>query len=141
MSPEPREGEEKPRIHFVCGRNQWRSPTASQLYVNDDRVEVRSAGVSPKSRRRVSGRDLDWADLVLVMEREHKSRILEKFRDLDLPPIESLEIPDDYQFMDPELVSLIREGTESFLERLFKICPTISPDDGETERPQNFSEA
>lgn len=103
-------------ILFVCGKNLRRSPTAEAFYRNDVRMEVRSAGVSEKSRHRISARDLAWADLVLVMERKHRARILEAFPDLEpLPRIESLEIPDDYEFMDEELVTLIREGTEGFL--------------------------
>ena len=61
----------RPKILFLCGRNQWRSPTAEALYRNDPRVEVRSAGLSPEARRRVTARDLAWADLVLTMERSH----------------------------------------------------------------------
>ena len=34
------------------------------------------------------------------------------FRDLELPPIESLDIPDEYEYMDEELVDLIRSGVE-----------------------------
>jgi len=79
-------------------------------------LEVRSAGVSEKSRHRVTERDLAWADLVLVMERKHKARITEAFAELDqLPRIESLEIPDDYEFMDVELIELIQSGVETFL--------------------------
>jgi len=67
--------QKKPRILFVCGRNQWRSPTAAKIYANDQRIEVRSVGVSPQSARRVSRRDMEWADLVLVMEPEHKASV------------------------------------------------------------------
>jgi predicted protein tyrosine phosphatase len=107
---------QKPHFLFVCGRNQWRSPTAEAIYRNDPRVEVRSAGVSSQSNHQISARDLHWADLVLVMEREYKSRILQEFRDHpNLPPIVSLEIPDTYERMDPELVALIEKGTEPHL--------------------------
>jgi len=41
----------RPRILFVCGRNKWRSPTAATVYRDDQRVEVRSAGISAKSAR------------------------------------------------------------------------------------------
>jgi predicted protein tyrosine phosphatase len=58
----------KHHVLFVCGRNQWRSPTAERLYRADPRVEVRSAGVSPKSRHQISRSDIEWADLILVME-------------------------------------------------------------------------
>lgn len=87
---------ERPNILFVCGRNQWRSPTAARLYANDQRINVRSVGMSPRSNRRISSADIEWADLVLVMERKYKARLLGTFRDLDLPVIESLEIPDIY---------------------------------------------
>jgi predicted protein tyrosine phosphatase len=69
----------KPRILFVCGKNQWRSPTAVAIYKSDQRIEVRSAGVSSKSKKRISTADIEWADLILVMEKEYKSRIIEKF--------------------------------------------------------------
>ena len=52
------------------------------------------------------------------MEQEHKERILEQFRDIKLPRIESLEIPDYYGYMNEELVELIRTGTEYYLGEL-----------------------
>ena len=111
------------RILFVCARNRWRSPTAEQVYRQDPRVEVRSAGVSGKSPHAVSTADLDWAHLVLAMERRHLDRIREAFPGRrDFPPLGSLEIPDDYRYMDPELVLLIRAGTEPFLA-----APPASP--------------
>ena len=110
---------EKPHILFVCGRNQWRSPTAARVYANDQRIDVRSAGVSPKSRHPLTRQDIEWADLILVMEQAHKVRIRETFRDLVLPVIESLDIPDDYGFMDDELIRLIQEGTEFHLKNRF----------------------
>src|ERR1700722_8409768 len=96
-------------ILLDCGKNQRRSPTAERIYQNDERMTVRSAGLSPKSHRRVSARELDWADAVLVMERVHATQIRQEFRERsDLPAIESLDIPDDYPLMDPELIRLIR---------------------------------
>jgi predicted protein tyrosine phosphatase len=104
------------RLLFLCSHNQWRSPTAEAVYQNDPRVEVRSAGVNASAQRRVTEKILRWADLVLVMEHGHKNRLREQFPDLvrDLR-IEVLDIPDDYEFMNPELVALIRERVESLL--------------------------
>ena len=48
----------KPHILFICGRNQWRSRKAQEIYANDQRMEVRSAGVSPISAHQVSRQDL-----------------------------------------------------------------------------------
>lgn len=78
---------------------------------------VRSAGVSSKSGDQITDKDLDWADLMLVIEREYKPRILGVFRDHpNLPRIVSLDIPDEYERMEPELVSLIQSGTEFHLK-------------------------
>lgn len=107
------------KLLFVCGKNQWRSPTGEAVYRDDPRVEVRSAGVSPESRRRVTARDLAWADLVLTMERKQTERLRQQFPDLEeWPEIRCLDIPDHYHFMDPELVDLLRTGTEPLLHQL-----------------------
>jgi predicted protein tyrosine phosphatase len=105
------------KILFVCGRNQWRSPTAERIYRGDQRVAARSAGVGAKSVHRLNDADLDWADLVLVMERKYVSRIRSDFAvRSNLPPMESLDIPDDFELMDPELIALIRANTEHFID-------------------------
>lgn len=105
------------RLLFLCSRNQWRSPTAEAVYGADPRVDVRSAGVSPSARRRVSESLLRWADLVLVMEHKHKQRLRGQFPSLQHAlRIEVLDIPDDYEFMSPTLVTLIRERVEPLLE-------------------------
>lgn len=103
---------------FVCSRNQWRSPTAERVFRDDPRLSVRSCGLSPRSRRRIGADDLAWADVVFVMERGHRARLLSQFRDeLGKTPLNVLDIPDDYQFMDPELVELLRDRVEWHIER------------------------
>ena len=100
---------------FVCSQNKWRSPSAEAIYRNDSRVNVRSAGTSSSARKRISEKDLDWADLILVMENKHKKAIASQYQYLDLPPIIVLDIPDDYQYMSDELVEMIKTSTESIL--------------------------
>ena len=104
------------RLLFLCSRNQWRSPTAEKVYENDPRVEARSAGVSASARCRVSEKLLRWADVVMVMEHAHKQRLREMFPELVRElRVEVLDIPDDYPFMDAELMVLIRERVEPLL--------------------------
>jgi predicted protein tyrosine phosphatase len=105
------------KLLFLCSRNQWRSPTAEALYQNDPRVEARSAGVSSSAKRQVTEKLLRWADLVLVMEHAHKRRLQQRFPEV-MPDlwVEVLDIPDDYEFMNPELMELIRERVEPLLE-------------------------
>ncbi len=80
-------------------------------------MSVRSAGVSESSKRRISENDLCWADLVLVMERKHAARIRFQFPTESIPPMRSLDIPDDYEFMDAELVELLKTAVEHELTR------------------------
>jgi len=103
---------------FVCSKNKWRSPTAETLYRHDPRVNVRSAGTSSSARKKMTDRDLIWADLILVMEHKHKEAIGDRFRNLNLPEIIVLDIPDDYQYMSDELVEMIQTSTESILLHL-----------------------
>ncbi len=109
---------DKPRLLFVCGRNQWRSPTAEWLYRHDERVEVRSAGTGAVSRHRVSAADFQWADLILVMEAKYRAWIVTNFRSIKLPPIENLDIPDEYGYLDEELIDLLYRGVEPHILRL-----------------------
>jgi predicted protein tyrosine phosphatase len=112
--------ENKLRVLFVCASNQWRSPTAEVLYRNDQRLEVRSAGVCESSRHRVNSEDLQWAHVVFAMEQKHKKRIQEHFRDIKLPPIEVLDIPDDLEYMNPKLQRMLREALDPELEALLQ---------------------
>jgi predicted protein tyrosine phosphatase len=96
------------RILFVCAMNKERSVTAERLYRNDARLEVRSAGVRSDANRRVSQNDLEWADVVFTMESDHKRWILTRFESLELPPIEVLDIPDEYACMDPHLQEILK---------------------------------
>ena len=111
---------EKPHILFVCGKNKWRSPTAERIYKNDERIEVRSAGMSRKSKHPLSNGDIEWADLILVMESRYKSHILGLFRNFSLPRIENLDIPDEFEYMDKELIELIEKRVEYYLEEFKK---------------------
>ena len=108
----------KPKILFVCGRNKRRSLTAQTIYKKDTRIEVRSAGTSEKSPHPISRSDILWADLILVMESKYKERIRELFRDIKLASIRSLDIPDEYEYMDGELVDLIKTNTEYHIKLL-----------------------
>jgi len=96
------------RVLFVCAMNKQRSVTAERLYRDDARLEVRSRGVRADAHRRVSEEDLRWADIVFAMEGEHQLWIATRFEELSLPPIAVLDIPDDFEVMDPKLVKILR---------------------------------
>lgn len=81
---------------------------------------VRSAGTSDSSKRRITAGDLAWADLVLVMQRKYAARIKVAFKDIDpLPPMESLDIGDDYIFMETGLINILRSSVDGALENYY----------------------
>lgn len=107
---------ERLKVLFICSRNQWRSPTAEQVFRRHPALAVRSAGTSASARRQVSHVDLAWADVIIVMEAKHKSRLLaEHARTLTGKPLHVLDVPDDYRFMDPELVDLLQGAVPPLL--------------------------
>ena len=113
---------QRPNILVVCGRNKKRSRTAEFIFKNDNRFNIRSAGLSPKSDRKLSKNDLTWADLVFVMETEQRAKVWELYKHLELPNIEILNIADDYEFRNEELVEMLTDRINDTLKRvLFKI--------------------
>ena len=100
---------------FVCSRNQWRSPTAEKIFKQQG-FSTRSAGTSPRARNTISTADIKWADIILVMEKKHKNRIIAKFsRLVEHKPIHILEVPDDYKFMDSALISHLEDVVAPYL--------------------------
>lgn len=104
---------------FLCSMNQWRSPTAERVYAKTPGVHARSAGLSSSAVRRVSQRDMEWADHIFVMEDEHKRRLKQRFRDAaQYASIHVLDIPDEYGLMDEKLIEQIQSGVRGVLPEL-----------------------
>lgn len=98
----------KLNILVVCGRNKIRSKTAEYLFKNDNRINIRSAGVSMKSKRRIGKKDIEWANCILVMENKYKVRIVDDYKEIIKPKIFVLDVSDDYGYMDAELCEVLR---------------------------------
>ena len=100
----------KENLLFVCSRNQWRSPTAEGLFRNHPAYNARSAGTSEKARIRLSHKLVEWADVIIVMERRHRDILRERFApELAGKRVVVLDIPDHYGYNAPELVKLLRD--------------------------------
>jgi predicted protein tyrosine phosphatase len=111
---------ERPNVLVVCGRNKKRSRTAEFIFKNDSRFNIRSVGLSPRSSRQISDKDINWSDLIFVMEQGYGARILGAYRHLDIPPIENLHIDDDYEYLDDILIELLRDRINSTLRIIYK---------------------
>jgi predicted protein tyrosine phosphatase len=71
-------------------------------------IEAISAGTANDAETPLSGDLIDWADIVFVMEKAHRSRVTQKFKSwLRDKQVVVLGIPDNYTYMDPELVDLL----------------------------------
>lgn len=106
----------KKRILFICSRNKLRSPTAEAIFSDYPQVEVDSAGLSKDAEVSLSREQVEWADLILVMENIHRLRLNRDFgRFLKGKKISVLNIPDNYPYMDPELIELLNRRCASYL--------------------------
>lgn len=100
---------------FICSRNQWRSPTAESIFKKKG-YSARSAGTSPNAKRTISHTDLIWADLIFVMEYKHRDRVKSMFNRLvEHKPIHVLDVPDNYKYMDKELISILEFSVDPYL--------------------------
>jgi len=106
------------RALFICTHNRLRSPTAEQVFATWPGVETDSAGVGNDADVPLSPEQLAWAEIVFVMEKAHRNRLSAKFqRHLNGKRIVCLDIPDDYAYMQPELVRLLEKKVAPFLRR------------------------
>ena len=97
------------RILFICSKNKWRSPTAEQVFSEYPGVECASAGVSRDAEIPVSTDLVEWAEMIFVMEKDHKAKMQKEFAaQLAGKRVVCLGIPDQYRFMDPALVEVLR---------------------------------
>ena len=104
------------RVLFVCRLNRHRSATAERIFCKDASLDVRSAGTSADASVCVNARMLNWADVVFVMELEHVRFLRDQFPDSPaLRRVVCLDIPDNYEYMEPGLVSLLKVKVSGFL--------------------------
>ncbi|WP_330684999.1 low molecular weight protein tyrosine phosphatase family protein [Anaerosolibacter sp.] len=105
------------KILFVCSRNKWRSLTAEKIFHGFNDYDVRSAGTEDNARIKVSNGHIGWADLIFVMEKKHLRRLQAKFGDMtSSKKVICLDISDDYQFMDDELIAILKSRVSEYIQ-------------------------
>lgn len=114
------------RVLFVCSQNRLRSPTAEQVFAGRDGLEVASAGLNHDAEQAVTPELVRWADVIFVMERAHLSKLRKQYRaDLNRQRVICLEIPDEYEYMDPELVERLETWVPRHLGTLSSVPPPL----------------
>ena len=95
-------------VLFICSQNRLRSPTAEHVFASWPGIETASAGLNQGADNPVTPELVAWADLIFVMERRHRSKLSTNFRrHLCDQKVVCLDIPDEFDFMAPELVALL----------------------------------
>lgn len=98
------------RVLFVCEGNIHRSPTAEMLYSTTPGIVAKSAGLSHLARVQVTDELIAWADVVFVMEGRLRLLLNRRFAGaVEGKLVVSLKVRDDYQFQQPELITLLTE--------------------------------
>ncbi|WP_167283041.1 protein tyrosine phosphatase [Paenibacillus lupini] len=105
------------KLLFVCSRNKWRSLTAEKVFEQYSQYEVRSAGTEENARIKITAGHIGWADTIFVMEKKHLRRLQSKFASLlSGKQVICLGIPDEYVFMDEELIELLKNSVSEYIE-------------------------
>ena len=102
---------------FVCSKNKWRSRTAETIFKTCSEINVKSAGTHEDARIKLTEKHLLWADIVFVMENKHRQIIKQKFPEkFDTRKFIVLHIPDEYKYMDEELILTLKTCVNQHLE-------------------------
>ncbi|SIN90132.1 Predicted protein tyrosine phosphatase [Parasphingorhabdus marina DSM 22363] len=100
----------KRKFLFVCSQNKWRSPTAEQIFSERTDIDVSSAGTNNDAENPLDTEQVEWADVIVAMERQHRTKIQQRFKTaINGKKIVVLGIPDNYRFMDSDLIRLLKE--------------------------------
>lgn len=91
--------------------------TAEKIFDGYNGYEARSAGTEEGARIKVTEGHIGWSDLIFVMEKKHTRKLRDKFADsLRNKQVICLDIPDDYRFMDEELIEILKSRVSEYIE-------------------------
>jgi predicted protein tyrosine phosphatase len=103
------------RALFICTQNRLRSPTAEHIFSGWPGVETDSAGLGADATVPLSPEQIEWANIIFVMEKTHRNKLSAKFKShLNGKRVICLDIPDEYEYMQPELIRLLESKVGGF---------------------------
>jgi predicted protein tyrosine phosphatase len=104
---------------FVCSYNRMRSCTAEEIFNYEGIYQTRSAGTEDIAIVKIDKDLVTWADKIFVMEQKHADYIQKAFGGhLNDKQIIVLGIPDEYYFMQPALVELLKMKVSQYLPQV-----------------------
>lgn len=100
---------------FICSENRLRSPTAENVFSAYPGIQAIGAGTGVHAQTPVSQALIEWANIILVMEK-HQDEVARTYKDvLKGKPLVCVDIPDHYEFMQPELIKLLKERVPEYV--------------------------
>lgn len=100
------------RVLCVCSAGILRSATASHVLASTPyEYNTRAVGIKPYALVPIDDVLIAWADEIVCMDKEHVEALIVHFGSPSKPVI-CLDIPDDYEYRQPELVQLIKTRYE-----------------------------
>lgn len=79
-------------------------------------LDVLSAGTNNDAITPLTSELVEWADKIFVMENMHREKIRRRFKSsLNGKKIICLGIPDDFSYMDPGLIAILKKKVSPFL--------------------------
>jgi predicted protein tyrosine phosphatase len=105
-------------VLFLWSQNKLRSPTAERVFADWPGIDVQSAGLNHDAAVPVDREILEWAQLIAVMDRGQRNRLSKRFRAyIGHARIVCLDIPDEYEYMEPALIALLEAKVPPHLPR------------------------
>ncbi|MBW4513415.1 MAG: low molecular weight protein tyrosine phosphatase family protein [Scytonematopsis contorta HA4267-MV1] len=106
------------KLLFICSQNRLRSPTAEAVFSEYEGIEAQSAGLNHDAEVPLSPEMIYWADIIFVMEKTHRSKLSTRFKQfLKGKRIICLDVPDNYNYMDSDLIKLLEKKVLPFLSK------------------------
>lgn len=91
--------------------------TAEDVFCRYEGINAIGAGTNKDSATPVSGDLIEWADIIFVMEKSHKTKVSSKFKPLlKNKKLVCLAIPDNYKYMDPELIKRLERKVATHIK-------------------------
>lgn len=102
-------------ILFICSQNKLRSRTAETIFAENKGFDVLSAGLNNDAEIPLTPELVEWAETIFVMEKSQGNKLRKKFRkNINKQRVICLDIPDDYEYMQPELIEILEQKLGDF---------------------------
>lgn len=103
-------------VLFVCGKARMRSPTAADIASSWPNVVADFAGLSRDADEQLSSEQINRADVIAVIVPRQKKRLMSVYGKLvGQKKVVVLNIPNRFEYGDPELVSRLTPATRNLL--------------------------